>query len=193
MRASAAGRLSLVLGAAVIVVTLAASPVSAQGYPFSQRGSVGQSVAFTDIQVEYGRPIARGRLLFGDSGVVKWDKVWHPGADSATRISFNHDVLIEGHRLAAGEYSVWLLPRRSASWTVIFSRAAHTFHTPYPGESRDALRVDVMPERASPIGSLAIYFPDVVREDAVMRIQWGETFVPLRIKAPFRPPIPAGG
>ena len=64
-----------------------------QGYPFSQRGSVTQTVAFTTISIEYGRPVARGRALFGQ--LVPWDSVWHPGADSATRVTFDHDVLIE--------------------------------------------------------------------------------------------------
>src|SRR3954469_6626587 len=97
------------------VLLLVALPLGAQGYPFSQRGSVSQSVAFTSIAVEYGRPVARGRLLFGDSGVVKWNAIWHPGADSATHIAFDHDVLIEGRPLAAGEYSLWLLPRNGAA------------------------------------------------------------------------------
>jgi hypothetical protein len=35
--------------------------------------------------------------------------------------------------------------------------------------------------------SLAIYFPMVLRDDAVMRIHWGTTAVPIKIKAPFRP------
>src|ERR1043166_7200479 len=88
---------------------------SAQGYPFSQRGSVTQSVAFTTISVAYGRPVARGRVLFGQ--LVPWDSIWHPGADSATRISFDHDLLVEGHPLKAGEYSLWLIPRRQGKWT----------------------------------------------------------------------------
>ena len=93
----------------------------AQGYPFSQRGSVTQHVAHTTIAIEYGRPVARGRALFGQ--LVPWDSVWHPGADSATRISFDHPVLLEGHEVKAGEYSVWLVPRASGPWTVILSRA----------------------------------------------------------------------
>src|SRR4051812_20177772 len=89
---------------AVLFAVPAVAP--AQGYPFSQRGSVTQSVAFTTISVTYGRPVARGRPLFGQ--LVPWDSVWHPGADSATRVSFDHDVLVEGHALKAGEYSLWL-------------------------------------------------------------------------------------
>jgi hypothetical protein len=35
--------------------------------------------------------------------------------------------------------------------------------------------------------TLAIYFPVVQRDEAVMRIHWGETIIPVRIKAPYRP------
>jgi hypothetical protein len=157
----------------------------AQGYPPSQRGSVSQNVALTEITVTYGRPVARGRALFGQ--LVPWDSVWHPGADSATRIVFTHDVELEGHTLKGGEYSLWLIPRADRPWTVIFSRAAHVFHKPYPGASDDVLRVDVQPEKGAHMESLAIYFPVVLRNEATMRIHWGETIVPLRIKAPYRP------
>lgn len=173
-------------------VTIAASllasiPCAAQGYPFSQRGRVEQTVAFTDITVAYGRPVARGRVLFGDSALVKWDTIWHPGADSATRITFSHDVKLEGHDVKAGEYSVWLIPRANGPWTFILNHAAHVFHTPYPGASSDALRVDVTPERGAHMETLAFYFPVVLRDEAVLRIHWGEMIVPVRIKAPYRP------
>src|SRR5690242_459483 len=136
------------------------SLAGAQGYPFSQRGAISQDVAFTTITVAYGRPVARGRPLFGQ--LVPWDSVWHPGADSATRVAFNHDVLVEGKPLKAGEYSLWLVPREHGPWTVIFSRAAHTFHKPYPGEGQDALRVDVATEAASHVETLEIEFPLVL-------------------------------
>lgn len=162
-----------------------AQSAAAQGYPFSQRGSVTQDVALTTISVTYGRPVARGRALFGQ--LVPWDSIWHPGADSATRVVFNHDVLVEGKPLKAGEYSLWLIPREHAPWTVIFSRAAHTFHKPYPGERYDVLRVNVAPEAASHMETLAIEFPVVLRDEAVMRVHWGTVAVPVRIKAPYKP------
>ena len=166
---------------------IAVHPViaGAQGYPFSQRGSVSQTVAFTTITVTYGRPVARGRALFGQ--LVPWDSIWHPGADSATRIVFDHDLVVEGHPLKAGEYSLWLIPRERAAWTVIVSNAAHTFHKPYPGAEHDVLRFDVTPEPSSHMETLAIYFPIVLRDEATMRIHWGERAVPIRLTAPYRP------
>lgn len=164
----------------------AASDGIAQGYPFSQRGSVSQSVAFTTITVTYGRPVARGRQLFGQ--LVPWDSVWHPGADSATRVAFDHDVLVEGRELKAGQYTLWLIPREHGPWTVIFNHAVHVFHKPYPGAADDVLRVDVTPETASHMETLAIEFPVVLRDQAVMRVHWGTVAVPIRIKAAFTPP-----
>lgn len=169
------------------VVSVSAMPVAAQGYPFSQRARVEQTVAFTDISIAYGRPVARGRVLFGDSGLVKYGAIWHPGADSASLVRFTRDVLLEGREVKAGEYSVWLLPRASGPWTFILSRAAHVFHQPYPGESSDAIRLDVTPERGAHMETLAFYFPVVLRDEAVLRLHWGETIVPVRLKAPYRP------
>ena len=176
------------MASAVSLLLACSNPSAGQGYPASQRARVDQTVAFTEISVMYGRPVARGRTLFGgDSALVKWDDVWHPGADSATRVSFSHDVKLEGHDVKAGEYSLWLIPRANAPWTVILSRAAHVFHKPYPGESSDAYRFDVTPERGAHMETLAIYFPVVLRDDAVMRVHWGDVVVPIRIKAPYRP------
>ena len=174
-----------IYAASCLALAVTSSLAKSQGYPFSQRGSVTQNVAFTEISVEYGRPVARKRELFG--ALVPWDAVWHPGADSATRVVFSHDVLIEGKPLPAGEYSLWLIPRERGAWTVIFSRAARVFHTPYPGASSDVLRIDVTPEQVSHMESFAIYFPMVLRDDAVMRLHWGTTALPIRIKAPFKP------
>lgn len=170
---------------ACIAILATGSTVRSQGYPPSQRGSVTQNVAFTEISIAYGRPVARGRALFG--ALVPWDEIWHPGADSATRITFNHDLLIEGKPLKAGEYTIWLIPRERGPWTVIFSRAAHVFHKPYPGAQYEVLKVDITPEQVSGVESLTIYFPMVLRDEAVMRLHWGTTAVPIRIKAPFTP------
>jgi hypothetical protein len=169
---------------AVVAMTWAA-PTTAQGFPFSQRGGVNQTVAFTDITVSYGRPVARGRVLF--SALVPWDRVWHPGADSATRIAFSRDVRIEGRTVRAGEYSLWLIPRENRPWTFILSRAAHVFHTPYPGDSLDVLRIEIAPEQGAHMETLAIYFPVVDGDEALLRIHWGRTVLPLRIQAPYRP------
>ena len=152
----------------------------AQGVPFSQHGSVAQRVSHTNIAIEYNRPVARGRALFG--ALVKWDSVWHPGADSATRIRFDKDVVLEGRALAKGDYSLWLIPRERTPWTLIVSSAARVFHSPYPGAAQDVFRVDIAPEKSAHMETLAFYFPVVARDSTVLRFHWGETVLPIRIR-----------
>ena len=180
-------KLLLIATAIVVVSASAATPSSAQGYPFSQRGSVSQTVAFTDISIEYGRPTARGRKLFGE--LVPWDSVWHPGADQATRISIKRDIVLEKQPVRKGTYTIWLIPREHTPWTFILSRATNIPHKPYPGAAMDALRVDVMPDQASHIETLTYFFPAVLKDETTLRLQWGETGVPIHIKAPYRPNV----
>jgi len=176
--------------AILLAAATTGAPLRAQGVPFSQHGTVSQRVSYTDIAVEYNRPVARGRTLFGT--LVPWDSIWHPGADSASRISFSTDVTLAGQPLAKGEYSLWLIPREARPWTLILSSAAHTFHTPYPGRQADALRVDIQPERSSHMETLAYYFPIVGRDSVVMRIHWGGTALPIHVRVPRDPPDSAG-
>ena len=164
---------------------LAITPCEAQMYPFSQRGGVMQNVAFTTISIEYGRPTARGRTLFG--ALVPWDSVWHPGADAATELVISKDIQLEGREVKAGTYTIWLIPRASGTWTFILSRAIGVPHTPYPGVGRDAFRADVKPDSGSHLETLTWMFPAVLREDATLRFQWGGTGISLNIKAPYRP------
>jgi hypothetical protein len=96
-------------------------------------------------------------------------------------------VLFEGRPLPAGEYTLWTIPRANGTWTVIVSRAAHVFHTPYPGESLDVFRADIAIERGAHMESLAYYFPGVLRDETTLRMHWGDVVLPLRIKAPYRP------
>src|SRR3972149_6171051 len=119
---------------ALVLAVLGAPAAGAQeGIPFSQHGTVSQRVGYTDIAISYNRPVARGRTLFG--GVVRWGRIWNPGADSATTVELSRAGDIEGQQLAAGSYSLGMVPDPSAWRTpVIVCQSIHVFHTPYPGE-----------------------------------------------------------
>ena len=147
----------------------------------SQSGAVRQEVANTAIEITYDRPVARGRDLFG--GIVPFGEIWNPGANDATAISFSRDVTVNGNPLPAGRYSLWAIPDPNR-WTIVFNRQADVYHTPYPGEGDDALRLMASPRRGAHMETLAFYFAAVEKKDAELRLHWGETYVPLRIAVP---------
>lgn len=160
---------------------LSPSALIAQRIPLSQHGSVSQRIARTEVSIVYNRPVARGRQLFGSGGVVRYGRPWNPGADSATTITFSDDMLIEGQEVQAGRYTLWAIPGHE-EWVVIFSNAVDVYHTPYPGASRDALRVTVSPQVGSHMEVMAFYFPEVARDGATLVLHWGTTVIPLRLR-----------
>ena len=149
--------------------------------PLSQHQTLTQSVGWAKVSVEYRRPSARGRALFGE--LIPWDAEWTPSADSAAVLTLTEDMLVADQAVPAGTYSLWLVPREEGPWTVVLSRAARIYHSPYPPE-QDLLRVEVDPEPGSYMETLAMYFPVVAGRTAILNVHWGETVVPIPLALP---------
>ena len=149
----------------------------------SQAATVSQTIAEAEITVVYNRPVARGRVLYGN--LVPWGLEWNPGADQATHIKTTQDLLLAGERLPAGNYSIWAIPNPD-EWTIILHRDWDVFHAPYPGDEGVELRLDIEPVAAAHVESLAFYFPVADRRDGTLALHWGETLllIPLHVPEP---------
>jgi len=88
------------------------------------RGAVGGA----SLLVDYGRPMKRGRDVFG--GVVLWDHVWRTGANAATTFVTDKDIMLGDTRVPAGAYTLFSLPRRDG-WQLIVSRRTGEWGTQY--------------------------------------------------------------
>ncbi len=87
------------------------SNVDAQGLktPVSSTSQkITQGFALSDIQIEYSRPSAKGRVIFGD--LVPFGKIWRTGANNSTKITFGDDVKINGTDVKAGTYAIYTVP-----------------------------------------------------------------------------------
>lgn len=60
------------------------------------------------ITVEYGRPYAKGREIFG--GFVPHSEVWRTGADEATTLTTTADLMLGALHVPAGTYSLFTIP-----------------------------------------------------------------------------------
>jgi len=176
--------MKITIAALVAAATLTAFAFHSSGWAQaprpSQHGSVSQQIANTTITIEYNRPVARGRAIFGS--LVPYGRVWCPGADNCTTIQVSTDVKINGQSLARGTYSVWAEPEQDR-WTMIFNSAQPVFHTRYPAD-KDVLRVQVVPRQGSHMETLAFYFPVVDGTHAELALHWGTVVVPLSIDVP---------
>jgi hypothetical protein len=80
-------------------------------------GKISQEVGLTTIDVEYSRPSAKGRKVFGE--LVQYGEMWRTGANASTKISFGDDVKVGGTTLAKGKYALYTIPGQK-EWTIIF-------------------------------------------------------------------------
>jgi hypothetical protein len=148
----------------------------------SQHGTVSQQVAATTISIEYDRPVARGRELFG--ALVPYDRVWCPGANECTTITFSTDVKLNDNAVAAGTYTLWAKPGEK-TWTMILNRAHPTFHTQHARvDDQDFLKIEIAPKSGPHMETLAFYFPVVDGRHAELWFHWGTVVVPLSIDVP---------
>jgi hypothetical protein len=152
----------------------------------SEKAMVSQTLDGTTLTLEYYRPVARGREIFG--GIVPWNVVWTPGANWATTLDVSGDVQINGVDVPAGKYSVWAIPREDR-FTITLNDNPEIFHFHKPDSTDAQIHISAEPVPAVHRELLTWAFPNVRGTGAMMELQWGATAVPLEVRVPPTRPV----
>lgn len=72
------------------------------------------------VEVNYGQPSKRGRVIFGEGKLVPYGEVWRTGANEATEITFETDAEFGGQLVKEGTYTLFTIPTKD-DWTVILN------------------------------------------------------------------------
>lgn len=147
----------------------------------SPKAVVEQTVGFTDVSVEYGRPGVKGRTIWG--GLVPYNAVWRAGANEATKITFNTNVKINGKKLKAGSYGFFTIPTKNG-WTIIFNKVANQWGAFEYNDAEDALRIEVNPENENNCWQEWLTYTITKTSDntAVVSLEWEKLSVPFTIE-----------
>ncbi len=108
----------------------------------SPKGSLSQMVGNTKIEIEYERPLARKRKIFGD--LLPWNQLWRTGAGPYTKIKIDKSVIIEGQKVPSGHYSLFTIPNPEA-WIVIINSDTTLYGSYGYNQSKDVARFVVTP------------------------------------------------
>jgi hypothetical protein len=144
----------------------------------SQHALLTQRIGITDITINYHRPLANGRQIWGK--VVPYGDVWRAGANENTTISFSDPVTIEGQPLDKGTYGLHMIPGEN-QWTVIFSKNSTSWGSFTYKQEEDALRINVKPQTAELHDALAYDFDEVKPDSAVVTMRWEKVAVPFKV------------
>jgi hypothetical protein len=155
----------------------------------SQHALVTQRIGITDITVNYHRPLANGRQIWGK--VVPYGQVWRAGANENTTITFSDPVTIEGQPLDKGTYGLHMIPSEN-QWTVIFSKNSTSWGAFTYKQDEDALRVTVRPQAAEAHDALTYDFDDVKADSTVVTMRWDKVAVPFKVEVKVNDIVTAG-
>ncbi len=159
---------------AVLSLPALASPASAQ-IRASEPASFTQAIDGTLFRIDYYRPRVRGRSpIFGVGGVV-WEHTWTPGANWATKLSFQKDITFEGVKVPAGTYSLWIDLDDQTMMPKEFFLEPDTliFHMVGPAAADDQIRFPVTLEEAPFTELLTWDFQDISTTGGVLALRWG--------------------
>jgi hypothetical protein len=172
----------IIIALAIIIAnfTIEAQVKTPQSSP---KSTVLQTVGLTDVEVNYSRPGARGRAVFGN--LVPFGKLWRTGANENTTVSFSDDVIIDGKTLKKGKYALYTIPKIE-SWEIIFYATTDNWGTPQEfNEANVALRTTVK-EEALPkaVETFTIGINGLDSNFAFLEIYWENSYVALKFEVP---------
>lgn len=149
----------------------------------SPKSTLMQTVGLTDVEINYSRPSAKGRTVFGN--LVPFGKVWRTGANENTIISFSDDVIIDGKTLKKGKYALYTVPKIE-SWDIIFYTTTDNWGNPAEwNDANVALKTTVKAE-VSPksIENFTIGINNIDLNFATLELSWEHSFVSLKFDVP---------
>ncbi|HRI62538.1 MAG TPA: DUF2911 domain-containing protein [Saprospiraceae bacterium] len=140
-----------------------------------------QDVGLIKIDVDYSRPSAKGRKIFGE--LVPFNELWRTGANATTKITFSDDASAGGTKIPKGTYVIFTTPGEK-EWSVIFYK--NTSISSSPGT--DFKEEDVAARVKVPVQSIrdlvetfTINFNNLRNNGADLEIIWEYTKVVVPI------------
>lgn len=128
-------RKSLSIAAALCLAATVA--IAQEKKPLSPPAKAEATIGGKKLSVAYSAPSKRNRAIFGQ--LVPYGKVWRTGANAATTLTTEADLMIGSLHVPAGTYTLFTIPGEK-EWTLIVNKQTGQWGTRYDA-SHDLGRV----------------------------------------------------
>ena len=147
----------------------------------SPRDTSTTTVGRAHVWVDYGRPAARGRTIFGVDGVLG-DTLWRTGANAATQFRTDVDIEFAGQTLPAGTYTLWT-SAHPGRYALIFNKQTGQWGTEHDAK-QDLFAVPLTARTLPAVVDRFTIAVDPSGATPVLRLSWDRTelSIPFRVK-----------
>lgn len=156
------------------------------GPPLSPPADTSVSIAGKVISIKYSAPSVRGRQMFGEGGVISKDRtypVWRLGANAATALHTEADLVIKSLAVPKGDYTLFALVNQTP-WLLIINKQTGQWGLTY-NQDQDLGRVPMdMAVPPAPIEKMQITLTQTGPDTGKLEVQF-ENFiasVPFTVK-----------
>ncbi len=135
----------ILIGLGVVRLAFILFVVYINVFPASPPKTASISDKGLDINVKYGAPFKKGRLIFGDEkdkALQPYGKYWRLGANAATEITFSKNVTFGGKPVNAGSYRMYAVPGSTSFQVSLNSEVGVFFGVNEPDYKLDVVKVD---------------------------------------------------
>lgn len=166
----------------VLLVVGAVAMVSAQvktPQP-SPAASVKQAIGLSEVTVEYSRPSANDRKVFGN--LVPMNQLWRTGANGSTDITFGQEAQFNGVKVPAGKYALYTMPS-GGEWEVVLYKDTEQWGAPKQLDDKLIVAKTKVKALKNPlfVETFSIDFNDLKTDQANLIMSWENTMVKVPI------------
>jgi hypothetical protein len=145
----------------------------------SPSASTSMKMGGYSITIEYNAPSARGRKVEG--GLIPYGKAWRTGADAATTLSTDADLIIDDLRVPKGVYTIYTLANPDG-WLLIVNKQTGQWGTEYDAAQdlgRAPLKLTALD---TPVEKFQITLKATDAASGVLQMSWGKTEASAPVK-----------
>ncbi|AXT53386.1 DUF2911 domain-containing protein [Aquimarina sp. BL5] len=157
----------------------------------SPEAEVSQRVGITDITIHYNRPSVKGRKIWGSLVPYGFNYLgfgtskaapWRAGSDYNTTINFTHEVSIQGNKVPAGKYALFMVPEENREVMIILSSNTTSWGSYFYDVNEDILRFKVTSiDKNTSTEMLTYSFDSMTPYNATVSLHWDTKEIPFRI------------
>lgn len=157
------------------------------GNPQSPSAQTSATIGGKTITIKYSAPSLRGRQMFGAEGRISKDPtwpVWRAGADEATALHTDADLVINGLVVPKGNYTIFALVNPTLPWDLIINKQTGQWGLSYDAK-QDLGRVPMtMTKPSAPIETFKITLSGTGGNKGKLQMEWENVIasVPFTVK-----------
>jgi hypothetical protein len=137
----------------------------------SVRDTARANIGRASLSVDYGRPLARARVLLG--AVIPFDDVWRTGANAATQFTTSAPITLGTLAVRPGTYTLWTVPHANGTADLIVNRQHGQWGTHYEPD-QDLGAVSLATETTTtPVEKFTISIVATDTTHGTLALEWG--------------------